>query len=421
MQGGVNCSHDYLMVDPTGDIDYQHGTKHCGVDSPVVISNATRMRIMFRSDDLFRYQGFSCRYRALLPDGNAAPGTFGNDTAGSQSGLSSNNFLQIVQCPSNSVVSGTGDQETGSMDTAVTSGLGGAAAMYSGNWDGRCGNQNSAPGLPAANRIVGGWATTEHQFPWMAAVLRTCETEYCHICGATIISEEWILTGAHCMEKIALEELGVLIGDHSLFTISTSQKFIRIKEKIIHPDYYMLGQQVSPLNNDIGLLRLVHPIIFTSQISPLCLPALGETGFGGSAYGSGGNQSTLDTQGLDIVGKNATVLGWGMINGAGDFADSLRGVEVEILPNEDCNQLYGIMTENMMCTSGANAQGSCTGDSGGPTIVRQSDGSWVQVGIIAFGAAAGCDLGYPSGQTLVHKFIDWIQSVTNIAFGHNMG
>ena len=53
--------------------------------------------------------------------------------------------------------------------------------------------------------------------------------------------------------------------------------------------------------------------------------------------------------------------------------------QVKILPNEDCNALYGIMTENMMCTSGANAQGSCFGDSGGPAIVRQPDGAWVQV------------------------------------------
>ena len=50
---------------------------------------------------------------------------------------------------------------------------------------------------------------------------------------------------------------------------------------------------------------------------------------------------------------------------------STHPVQVEILPNEDCHRLYGIMTENMMCTSGANAQGSCFGDSGGPAIVRQ--------------------------------------------------
>ena len=271
----------------------------------------------------------------------------------------------------------------------------------------------------ASNRIVGGYATTEHQFPWMAAVLRTCEDQYCHICGATIISEEWVLTGAHCHVNVPMEELGVLVGDHSLFTISTSQKFIKVKEKIVHPDYYMRGNVSSPLNNDIGLLRLEYPIIFTSAISPLCLPALGETGFGGSDN-SGSSDSTLDTQGIEIVGKNATVLGWGKVNDH-DFADSLRGVEVEILPLEECNKLYGIMTENMMCTSGENARGSCSGDSGGPAVVKQPDGSWVQVGILAFGAAVGCEQGYPSGQTLVHKFIDWIQSVTNIAFGHKMG
>ena len=154
------------------------------------------------------------------------------------------------------------------------------------------------------------------------------------------------------MAAIPMEELGVLVGDHSLFTISTSQKFIKIKEKIIHPDYNMRGNVSSPLNNDIGLLRLEFPIIFTSQISPLCLPALGETGFGTtSAYGfantlnytrylhiyisvsRSGNTTlgSLDTEGLEIVGKNATVLGWGMINGAGDFAESLRGVEVDTI------------------------------------------------------------------------------------------
>ena len=180
------------------------------------------------------------------------------------------------------------------------------------------------------------------------------------------------------MDTVPMEELGVLVGDHNLYTISTSQKFIKVKEKVIHPDYYTLGNVTSPLNNDIGLLRLEYPIIFTSQISPLCLPALGETGFGGSAYATG-NTTMLDTTGLGIVGTNATVLGWGMINDSGDFSTALRGVEVEILDNKACNDLFGIMTENMMCTSGDNGRGTCFGDSGGPAIVTQPDGSYVQV------------------------------------------
>ena len=67
------------------------------------------------------------------------------------------------------------------------------------------------------------------------------------------------------------------------------------------------------LNNDIGLVRLENDISFTKFINPLCLPPMGETGFGNSAYGDG-NSSTLDTAGLNIVGKNATVIGWGAVN-----------------------------------------------------------------------------------------------------------
>lgn len=67
------------------------------------------------------------------------------------------------------------------------------------------------------------------------------------------------------------------------------------------------------LNNDIGLVRLENDIAFTRFISPLCLPPPGETGFGTSAYGDG-NNTVLDTTGLNIVGRNATVIGWGAIN-----------------------------------------------------------------------------------------------------------
>ena len=47
-------------------------------------------------------------------------------------------------------------------------------------------------------------------------------------------------------------------------------------------------------------------------------------------------------------------------------------------------------------------------------LVKDVDGSYVQVGIVSFGASNGCEDGYPSGQVLVHKFIDWIQHITGL-------
>ena len=51
-----------------------------------------------------------------------------------------------------------------------------------------------------------------------------------------------------------------------------------------------------------------------------------------------------------------------------------------MLANTECSELYGpIITENMMCTSGQNSRGSCFGDSGGPAIVKNDEGFYVQV------------------------------------------
>ena len=77
-----------------------------------------------------------------------------------------------------------------------------------------------------------------------------------------------------------------------------------IIRKVIHPDY----NTPTILNADIGLLKLKDRISsFTKFVNPLCLPAIGQTGFGTSAYGPG-NHSILDTAGLDIVSSLSVVL-----------------------------------------------------------------------------------------------------------------
>jgi len=57
------------------------------------------------------------------------------------------------------------------------------------------------------------------------------------------------------------------------------------------------------------------------------------------------------------------------------------------------------------------------GDSGGPLVYLESDGIYTQVGIVSFGAAAGCELGYPVGFTRVTSFLSWISETTGITTG----
>jgi secreted trypsin-like serine protease len=56
------------------------------------------------------------------------------------------------------------------------------------------------------------------------------------------------------------------------------------------------------------------------------------------------------------------------------------------------------------------------GDSGGPLIYLESDGVYTQVGITSFGAAAGCELGYPAAFTRVKEYLCWIAANTDLNF-----
>ena len=56
------------------------------------------------------------------------------------------------------------------------------------------------------------------------------------------------------MANVPMTELGVLVGDHNLYTVDNDQKFIRVKEKMVHPDY----NTPTPLNNDIGTIPYLY-------------------------------------------------------------------------------------------------------------------------------------------------------------------
>lgn len=53
-----------------------------------------------------------------------------------------------------------------------------------------------------ATRVVGGRKARENEFPWQVAIElnKLDEAEPRQFCGGAIISSEWVLTAAHCVQ-----------------------------------------------------------------------------------------------------------------------------------------------------------------------------------------------------------------------------
>merc|ERR1711868_258243 len=107
---------------------------------------------------------------------------------------------------------------------------------------------------------------------------------------------------------------------------------------------------------------------------------------------------------------------------AGGISPVLRMVEdLPIISNSECNAIYGIVGDGVVCIDTTGGKGTCNGDSGGPLNmkfeVKDKNGAagqkWKQVGVVSFGASAGCEVGYPAGFTRNEYYLDWICSETN--------
>lgn len=57
-----------------------------------------------------------------------------------------------------------------------------------------------------SNRIVGGSVTQAHAFPWMVAISKEAKI----YCGGTLISSNYIMTAAHCVNFLEPRDLLVI-------------------------------------------------------------------------------------------------------------------------------------------------------------------------------------------------------------------
>ncbi|XP_030265081.1 coagulation factor VII [Sparus aurata] len=245
--------------------------------------------------------------------------------------------------------------------------------------------ENKNNQLDPRARIVGGTECPKGECPWQVLLVYKGKG----FCGGVIYKPTWILTASHCLDDYEAQHLTVVAGEHDTEVTEGTEQFIQVAEIIMHQNYVKLTA-----DNDIALLRLASPIVYTKYAVPACLP-------------------TRLLADLDLWAVSLhTVSGWGRRGENGPTSHILRRLQVPRIRSQQCVQDSGVvLTENMFCAGYIEGrQDSCKGDSGGPLVTKYKQTVFL-LGIVSWGKGCARPGNYGI-YTRVSNYLEWIHNRT---------
>ncbi|KAF6372649.1 transmembrane serine protease 11A [Rhinolophus ferrumequinum] len=234
------------------------------------------------------------------------------------------------------------------------------------------------------NRIMSGDIAVKAAWPWQASLQRN----NIHQCGATLISNTWLVTAAHCFKRdINPYQWTVSFGT----TINPPLMKRNIKRIIVHERYHSPAREY-----DIAVVQFYPRVTFTDDIRRICLP---------EASASFRPNSTV------------YITGFGALFYGGESQNNLREARLKIISDDVCKQphIYGSDIKSGMFCAGylEGIYDACRGDSGGPLVIKDLKDTWYLIGIVSWGDNCG-QKHKPGVYTKVALYRNWITSKTGL-------
>ncbi|OWF45605.1 fibrinolytic enzyme, isozyme C-like [Mizuhopecten yessoensis] len=240
--------------------------------------------------------------------------------------------------------------------------------------------------LKGESRIVGGDDAYINNYPWQASLRSYGQ----HICGAVILSEDFVLTAAHCVGNSA-STYSIRVGSSSRVSGGSTHSVSNVLQHENFQNSPNTGEGAFP--NDIAIMKLSSSISFNSNKQPISLT------------------SATNAQLAGYNEEDCVITGWGRTSSDSDLPTQLQKTNVKVLTDAVCTPYIGSNYLNgdiHICLDGAGASGSCNGDSGGPLACRVGN-EFELAGVTSFGLV-GCPTNSPSVYAETYAFRTWVQN-----------
>ncbi|XP_032394031.1 tryptase-2 [Etheostoma spectabile] len=244
-------------------------------------------------------------------------------------------------------------------------------------------NTGGLLGAEVRSSIIGGQDAQKGSWPSMVHLNLTSDGVNKWRCGATIVSDDWLMTSASCVKRNPEPDWRRSMAWVNVHALRTDRaKYMDLTTALPHPDY-----QANNYAHDIALIKLKKKVDFKKMGAKVNLPSAADN-FSPSS--------------------ECWITGWGNV-GIGvplPYPETLQQLKIPILPSDVCDAKYPDLAADTLCAGDmAGGKDACPGDYGGPLMCRAKSG-FVQVGIMSHGNCGLPDK--PGVYTQVSKHLDFI-------------
>ncbi|XP_030227767.1 granzyme B(G,H) [Gadus morhua] len=256
----------------------------------------------------------------------------------------------------------------------------------------------SLRGQVQTGKIIGGHPAVPHGRPYMVLLERRMWNDETKFCGGFLISDQFVVTAAHCQARI----YNVYVGLHK-FKNDQTTKAIQVCQAIPHEDF-----NEKTILNDLMLLQLSEKVNFTDHVRPINLASRGDplpqrcmvSRWGFSEENP--NEMARELREVNVrpinlasrgdhLPQRCIVSGWGFSEeNPNEMASELREVNVTLVK-------HTLPADRHVYTS-LGESGPSNGDSGGPLVCE---------GEVAYGVVSGGTQKFKL-YTKIPDYLGWI-------------